>query len=136
MDQLAKHDDLKRKIQGYGSDSEEGGGDEDDNDIDAVAKALGDLEQVKSSIDDEKIPESGVFAMKFMRKHAQAEIDASRKAVQDLQDELERGECSEEDGNAAEGTNTLGSRAFNSGTKVGNFFNLTFLEALSNCRLW
>jgi U3 small nucleolar RNA-associated protein 14 len=118
MDQLAKHDELKRKIQGYGSDSsEERDGEDVDNDgVDAVAQALGSLEQVKSSIDEAKIPETGVFSMKFMRKHAQAEIDASRKAVQDLEDELARGDCSEGEDGDKEEAKTLGSRAFNSDT--------------------
>jgi U3 small nucleolar RNA-associated protein 14 len=117
MDQLDKHDDLKRKIQGYGSDGSEDRDEDDDKETDTVAQALESLEQVKSSIDEAKIPESGVFAMKFMRKHAQAEIDASRKAANDFQNELERGDLgSDEDGSADPEAKTVGSRAFNSST--------------------
>lgn len=115
MDQLAKHDELKKRIQGYesGSDIEETAEDDDETAAETVAQALESIEKVKASIDESEVPDTGVFAMKFMRKHVEAEKEAARSAAQSLQDDL-NGELGLLEDKEEEASLALGPRSFNS----------------------
>lgn len=122
MDQLEKHDELKKKIQGFGSDDSDQEGNEDDeiDNPESIAKALESLEKVNTSIDETEIPNTGVFAMKFMRKHVEAEIEGSKRDARECMDDFLNGENDglEKQDNEDGKQSTLGPRAFNSGGKV------------------
>ena len=73
MAQLDKHQELKKKIQGYGSDDS----DAPDNEEDVMVQ----LNQLQEEIDDESTePQKGLMAMKFMKKA----LDKQKKEVQQI----------------------------------------------------
>ncbi|KAJ3220712.1 hypothetical protein HK099_004062 [Clydaea vesicula] len=94
MEQLEKHEELKKKISGMHSSDDDFSGDEDDDDEEGdggedIANAVMELNSMKNSISDTQIPTTGVFAMKFMRKHVKEQLDASKRSIDELQEMLE-----------------------------------------------
>lgn len=89
MDQLNKHDDLKRKISGLDSSDEEGDSEYDD-DTDIIRHATEALDDIKSSIQntDNDIPAKGVMSMKFMKRALDAQKLEAERAVDQLREDM------------------------------------------------
>ncbi|KAI8822566.1 Utp14 protein-domain-containing protein [Fimicolochytrium jonesii] len=98
MEQLNKHEELKRKIQGIESGESEGEGSEADDsgaegmdlDEDSVRKsAISQLDSLEEEMDDENhTPTQGVFAMKFMQRGLERQKKEARESLANTRDGL------------------------------------------------
>lgn len=80
------HEKLKQKISGIDSQDSDAS---DDQDHDYVSRAMTDIKNAEDEIDLLNVPQKGVMGMKFMRKHLDAQRDASRNGQSDFQRELD-----------------------------------------------
>jgi len=95
IDQLNQHENLKRKIQDAGDDSDEfDSNDEiyDDNAALIKEKALSQLNKMEDDIDNEEKPQKGIFAMKFMQKAFEKQKSLAKQSIIDMKKEMEEGE--------------------------------------------
>ncbi|RUP47697.1 Utp14 protein-domain-containing protein [Jimgerdemannia flammicorona] len=108
MEQLQRGEDLKRKIQGIGSDEklsdEEGAvnySDIEDGDVEAVRRrAATELDWLEESLQEEEGEggkKKGLLAMKFMQDAAKRQREENRAMLSELKDGLESEASSEED---------------------------------------
>lgn len=114
MEQLQRGEDLKKKIQGLGSDEEISGeedetySDVEDGDVEAVKRRVADeldrLDQDMKDDDEDGRTRKGVFAMKFMQDAAKRQREENKVMLNDLRDELELevSSESEEEGRAGQ----------------------------------
>ncbi|KAJ3367657.1 hypothetical protein HDU91_001224 [Kappamyces sp. JEL0680] len=89
MEQLARGEKLRQRIQGVGSDSDSFS---DQDGQDAVSGAMTELAQLKSQVDEAKAEPKGVFAMKFMQKGLEAQREKIHQSILDAERELTLGE--------------------------------------------
>lgn len=94
MEQLNKHEALKRRIKGLESDESDEDESDDGGDVDDEAirqRAMASLDQMERDKNNEHVvPQKGVFAMKFMqralekqKKEAQEQIQQARNGIRD-----------------------------------------------------
>lgn len=95
MAQLNKHDELKKKIRGDDDSSSSEEEPEDDSMI--TTAAIEKLEEMNQSIDQTKVPDKGVFAMKFMKRDIEKQKLESKKSVDKLLGRLKDGLSDDED---------------------------------------
>ncbi|RIB15414.1 small-subunit processome [Gigaspora rosea] len=101
VEQLKRHEDLKRKIHDLGSDEElddvsSESNNEDDESI-IKEKAFDELEQyqLKDSADEE--PVKGILGMKFMQDAMKREKKATQQLIDDFIEDLENNDFSDDD---------------------------------------
>jgi len=95
IDQLNQHENLKRKIQDVGDDSDEYESNDEayDDDVDAIkAKAMSQLDKMEDNIDNEEKPQKGIFAMKFMQKAFEKQRNLAKQSIIDMKKEMEEDE--------------------------------------------
>ncbi|KAJ3088093.1 hypothetical protein HK102_009599 [Quaeritorhiza haematococci] len=104
MEQLRKHEELTRKIQGLSSGDDSDGnssGNEDEEDEEIITTGalnrLDDLERSVDNADEELVPKTGIFAMKFMKKGFEAQQRAAKEQIAKLRMEMEAGNFSDEE---------------------------------------
>lgn len=101
QEQLRRHEALVRRIEGRGSGSED---DESDGDEAAegsegeegLGQAYAELDALEASLDTAPEPKKGLMALKFMQKAAAEEKERTRKAIDDIRDELDGDDDEEE----------------------------------------
>ncbi|ORY61880.1 small-subunit processome [Neocallimastix californiae] len=93
--QLNQHENLKRKIQDAGDDSDEYESNEetyDDNADTIKERAIHQLDKMEDDIDNEEKPQKGIFAMKFMQKAFEKQRSLAKQNIIDMKKEMEDNE--------------------------------------------
>ncbi|KAJ3300996.1 hypothetical protein HDU76_005910 [Blyttiomyces sp. JEL0837] len=105
MEQLSKNHALTRKIAGLESDEDEDDLDIDDEDLDADldpaeaeaaarSRALAELGVMQAEIENDAssaVPKKGIFAMKFMQRGLQQQMDATMRRIQAAKERVKAG---------------------------------------------
>ena len=78
MEQLSKHDELKKKITGIDSDDSD-----DDRDVDEQ------LDELEDEIEETQVPRTGVFGMKFMQRAFEKQKEGVLSDITRMRDEFE-----------------------------------------------
>ncbi|ORX76369.1 small-subunit processome [Anaeromyces robustus] len=95
IDQLNQHENLKRKIQDAGDDSDEFDSNDEayDDNVDSIKeKAMNQLDKMEDAIDNEEKPQKGIFAMKFMQKTFEKQRSLAKQSIIDMKKEMEENE--------------------------------------------
>jgi U3 small nucleolar RNA-associated protein 14 len=103
MEQLQRGEQLRRKIQGQDSDSDDGGSGYDSDDaMDDRERTTLELDALAADLDNDTQPKKGIFGMKFMQDAAKRQEAATREELDEFRNEWLDENSDNDDKNATE----------------------------------
>ncbi|KAI8379757.1 Utp14 protein-domain-containing protein [Radiomyces spectabilis] len=87
MEQLRRGEELRRKVQGLGSDDDSDAGSDQDQDLDSDNDVSNALSQMERELDEDTQPKKGLFQMKFMQDAEKRKEQANKAMLEEFKNE-------------------------------------------------